>query len=368
MYFHPGVCAQCGCSTYDLLDSALPAAKFRGIVTVESWQSFGGKVLTDTSGVAAFATGDESDGEIYDDTTKVPNAANKAKATRDSWARYPTIPTFNGGKTNRNIGTFAGMADVQGMDLYVAACAPHITPFGQHPPLRGAYDYIRNTRENHMPLPTWLYAQGLAPTWNKTRPIVGGKIHVQPDPQEIAVQAFSVVAAGGKGLLWFQSNQEEASHAPARWQAISEANWIIRSVRDHLRIGDVTGMARTTGDAIVELVRARDALIVPLIGLATTAAPTDPSCAAAFIDESAVPHWVLASQTLDVDVTVPADFGVADLFEVTSKAVIDLPAQPLTNGRVVRLKNLVVDNARPARLFVLARDKAVRASVAARLP
>jgi len=43
---------------------------------------------------------------------------------------------------------------VQGIDFYVAACAPHITAWGFGVPLRGAYDYLRNTRDNHMPLPT----------------------------------------------------------------------------------------------------------------------------------------------------------------------------------------------------------------------
>ena len=44
--------------------------------------------------------------------------------------------------TNKHVGVFAGMADIQGIDFYNAACAPHITEFGVIQ-LRGPYDYLR---------------------------------------------------------------------------------------------------------------------------------------------------------------------------------------------------------------------------------
>lgn len=317
--------------------------------------------ITDTSIVAGFLTGDESDGEVYVDG--VPAAAGKAERARRLWAMYPELTVYNGGKTNRNVGSFAGMTDVQGMDFYVAACAPHITTWGTHPPLRGAFDYLRNARNNHMPLPTWLYAQGLHSGWNQGG--LFGEVHVQPDPQEILVQAMSVVAAGGKGLMWFQTDQAEADHAPARWQAVSDANWMIRGVRDLLREGDPTGAATSTGEAIVEAIRARDAIVVPVIGLATSAAPSDVGCAASFIAESWVPHWVLADQSLRVEVTVPADLGVVDVFEMTPDGVADLAAPPAVDGRAFVLEGVEVGNDRPVRLFVLASHDGVRADVAA---
>ena len=49
---------------------------------------------------------------------------------------------------------------------YVAACAPHIQEFLHPPPLRGSYDYLRLTRNNHMPLPTWTYSQLLDDGWD----------------------------------------------------------------------------------------------------------------------------------------------------------------------------------------------------------
>lgn len=341
------------------------------------------RALTDTSRVAGFMTGDESDGEVYGDDG-VPNPSRKAAEARRLWRMYPEVPVYNGAKTNKNVGSFAGMCDIQGIDFYVAACAPHITRWGTHPPIRGAYDYLVNARNNHMPLPTWMYAQGLHQGWNKTALIGGATIHVQPDRQEILVQALSVVAAGGKGLMWFQVNQEEAEYRPARWAAIAEANWLLRGVRPFLREGDITGLARADATpeewaddpAIVDLVRARRALVVPIVNITVAAAPTDVSCGASFLSEATVPHWVLADAAPDVVLDIPDDFGVVDLFEVAVEGDVFDPASRVARdvdfpvrvaGRSVTLEGVALSNARPVRLIVLAADEAVRGEVLARL-
>lgn len=327
--------------------------------------------LTDTSGVAGIATGDESDGSIYQNDDEEPDYGKptpwgKAKKTTEAWDAYPELPTFNGAKTNRYIGSFAGMADIQGIDLYAAACAPHITAVFDHPPLRGPYDYLLNARNNHMPLPTWLYTQGLSPAWNVNQPLTGVEIHVQPDPQEILVQALSVVAAGGKGLMWFQANQEEAEHAPARWQAISKANWMIRGVRDILREGDITGSASGPDDVIVEVVRGTDAMVLVVINLNHAAAPDDVSCNTnKYISESAVPHWVLNDYAPTVELAVPEDVGLYEIFEVTNGTTPD-PSMPVViDGRTVRLEGIPLSNAEPARLYVFAMNPDVRGRVGA---
>ncbi|MCX7943063.1 MAG: hypothetical protein N2746_00945, partial [Deltaproteobacteria bacterium] len=256
---------------------------------------------------------------------------------------------------------FAGMADIQGIDFYVAACAPHITAWGKHPPLRGAYDYLKNTRNNHMPLPTWMYAQGLSPVWNKN----DGKIHVQPDPQEIIVQGYSVMAAGGKGLMWFQMNQEEAAYKPSRWAAIAEVSRTFASLRKYLREGDITGMIKGSSDAIVEMIRSEEALIVPVIGLKTSKAPTDISCGASLLSEAMVPHWILADQTVSFEITVPDDFGVYEIFEISQGKISPSKVNYILNGRKVTVENVSISNSVPVRIFVFARDKTVRQQVSA---
>ena len=58
--------------------------------------------------------------------------------------------------------------------------------------LRGAYDYIRSMRNNHMPLTSWGYSQAFE-QWHSGL----GKGTVNAG--EVTAQIASVVAAGGKG-------------------------------------------------------------------------------------------------------------------------------------------------------------------------
>lgn len=351
----------CNMSGTQMVNTGFTGTGYKGLITDVLDLASPGTALTNLDNVSGLFTGDEVDGELLVNGQSKPEL--QAIESRSLWGYYPSRPTYQGGKTNHNIGTFAGATDVQGMDFYIAACAPHITPFGTHPPLNASYDYLRNTRDNQMPLPTWLYAQGLSDVWNKN---TFGLVHVQPDPQEIAVGAISVIAAGGKGLMWFQTQLQEADHAPLRWEAISRANWTFRAIREQLRVGDVTGYAKTNGKAIVEAVRSHDAIVVPVINLDVQTAPTDIGCGTAFLSEATVPHWILKSQTLNVTIDVPTDFGVDDVFEIVDGKVVDSsPGSVSVSGRSLELGAISLSNAKPARVFVLAANPSVRTAMGA---
>ena len=358
MYFYGG---RCGLSGKTLVNTTLPglAKKLRVLVGDDF---LGGPTpetqITDTSAVAGFLTGDESDGEY--ESNGFPAAELKARSSRRLWSMYPGLPTYNGGKTHKKVGAFAGMADVQGMDFYVAACAPHITPVNSPNPVRGAYDYLRNTRNNHAPLPTWLYAQGLHAGWNKT--VLGLTIHVQPDAAEILVQAISVALAGGKGLMWFQTDLDEAALSPERWDAIARANRTFRAVRGWLREGDPAGLASSTPTTLVEGIRARDAIVVPILDLEATKGPNDIECAKVFVG-GPVPHFSFATHATEVRVRVPDDFAVDDVFEVVGQAVKDAPSYSIV-GRELRF-TLTLSQADPVRVLVVANSKSARATAAA---
>ncbi len=311
-----------------------------------------------TDAIAGVMTGDESDGELYEDDG-TPKPAGKAAKARVSWEYFPELPVYNGAKTNGHVGTVAGMADIQGIDLYVAACAPHITQWGIHPPLRAPYDYLVNTRNNHMPWTTWQYTQGLSPAWNRTD-LLGNKIHAQPNPQEILAQGLMVAAAGGKGLMWFQTNEDEAEHNPERWEAISQVSWMYRGVRHLLREGDITGMVHSGPDTLSEVIRSRDALVVVVINTLTTSGPTDISCGGALINELTVPHWVFAPNNPTIHVEVPKDFGIIDVFEVLHRETIDIRDSIDVLGRQITLNSVALDNTLPVRLYVLASEYEVR--------
>jgi hypothetical protein len=362
-YVHGGIVSKCNVDAFKLLNDVLP--KTGGLHALAADDLGTQNTFTNTTAIAGFMTGDESDKAVYDKGTGKPLAWQKAKKSTELWAKYPEIPTYNGAMTNRLIGTFAGMADIQGIDYYVAACAPHITQVFSKFEITGAYDYLRNARDNHMPLPTWLYSQGLHEGWNTKHPLFGHTIHVQPDPQELLVQGMSVVAAGGKGLMWFQIAEKEIKHSPARWQAISTVSWMVRGVRRHLRAGDITGMAQAPAGALVEMIRAPDALVVVVINTRVAKKVDDTCNALKYVSESSVPHWVLAPHSPTVTVTVPADFGVAELFEVRGRQIVSpLPYGTQINGRQLAIQNVSLDNQTPVRLFVLAGNAQVRAQVA----
>jgi hypothetical protein len=360
LYIHGGVCRACGgCDTATLLGETLPGIGLNAIATDDlSDLSF-----ATTAGLAAFSTGDESDGEIYESDGR-PRAALRAAASRRAWSRHAEVPTFNGAKTNRNIGTFAGMADVQGIDFYAAACAPHITPWGTHPPLRAPFDYLRNARENHMPGTTWLYTQGLSPVWNRTVPLLGTEFSIQPSPPELYAQAFESIAAGAKGLMWFQSNIDEGVHSPPRWEAITRVNRMVGSVRELLRTGDPIG-ARSTGSAIVEAIRSADAIVVPVVSLRTRSGPTDVGCGTV-LSEAAVPHWTWDPSVVELSIAVPDDFGVLEVFEVAPGGIVDAAGVSTgIAGRTLTLSGVSLAEGVPVRLLVLARTEALRDRVAA---
>jgi len=217
--------------------------------------------------------------------------------------------------------------------------------------LRGSYDYLRAAHRNHRPMPTWLYTQGL------------GEWSAQPTPSEYRVQALSVLAAGAHGLMTFQTSLTRASQAPDTWTEMGSLNQDLQAIRHLLREGAPTGMARVTGGrAIVEAIRARDALVLIVIGLETSQEPSELRC---LIGRNR--PWQLATQTVDVAVDLPPDLGLADVFEVEDATVHDAASPPFRVGRTVHLPAIAIDDATAGRIFVLAADPALRADIATRL-
>ena len=312
-------------------------------------------ILTDTTAIAGILTGDESDWSYTTDEGG-PKPENKATRARKVWRAYPELLTYNGAMTNKHIGAFAGMTDVQGIDIYAAGCAPHILAFGDHPPLRAPFDYLRNARNNHMPWPTWLYSQGL------------GGWTINPDPQEILVQGFEVIAAGGKGLMWFQAGTELAKEFPDTWQAMSDVNWMVRGVRPLLREGDVTGLASSDTDTLTEAIRSPEALVVPVITLAADIAPTDQDCLLYGLGQiEDEPHWILTERTISVSVTIPDDLAVNDVFEIFPDRVEDVSYPVTMDGRRIVLSDIPVSNETPVHMFVFATDAELRSQISGRL-
>jgi hypothetical protein len=317
------------------------------------------KIYSDDPRVLAVMIADEPDKDYGDpaDPTSGPKAL--AKQAEDFWQNEPGVATFVGGSRHRYAGAYDGVADVAGMDIYAAGCAPHITDIGAYPPLRAPYDYAVAVRENHMPLPTWIYAQAFNGSSNSS------SMDRQADPAEARVQAYDVISAGAKGLLYFQLILKEIAvnaRNEATWTELGKVNREIRAVRPWLQAGDPMSTAKQLagGEAIVEAIRSKDAIIVPVIGLSSCVAPTDADC---FLNRDV--HWLLRDDWLSIEVPIPDDFRLVDAFEIADGTVA--PIKGTLAGRTVAIHGIEVGEKQPTRLFVLAADPSVRQQVMAAL-
>ena len=357
---------RCNAPTAEVLNSIAPQRSDYRVLIGDDYLSSpdAGTGLLETSRAAGFLIGDEVDGEIYD-ADGLSRANLKAREARQLWSMHPELPVYNGAKTHGHVGTFAGIADIQGIDYYIAACAPHITEDGAPIQLLGAYDFLRNTRENMMPLPTWQYAQGLHSGWNLSR---GTEVfHRQPAPQEVIFQAFSAMAAGAKGLMWFQTSLEEAAAAPRSWEAIGASNRAFRAVRNLLREGDLSNQATVlAGDVLAQTITARAGIVMPLLNTNTTSSVTDALCLrnALFPDE--VPHWTFGETEARVTVKLAPEQRLTDLFEVGLDGLLhEVEWYTDAEARTVTIEAIPMSNEAPARIFVLAGDRALRREIEA---
>jgi hypothetical protein len=310
-----------------------------------------GMRFTDPSRVRARLLGDEVDNRATAEL--IANGKMRSMAEQSTYwmLQEPSVPTYIGGSRSRHVGMFAGSTDLQGMDFYIAACAPHVTDFGRHPPLRAAYDYLRITQKNHRPMDTWLYTQGM------------GSWPAQPTPSEYRIQALSVLAAGAHGLMTFQTDLEEAVRSPDLWRAMGETNREVRTLGPLLRESAPTGAARaSSAEVLVEALRVRGGMVVVVIDLASSSGPTDVLCAL-----GRARPWVLTAQTFDLEVDVPDDMGVRSVLELGGGALSDRGGQTTVRNRTLVISGVRVDGATPGRIFVIADDPVLEASVRSRL-
>jgi desulfoferrodoxin (superoxide reductase-like protein) len=328
--------------------------------------------LQDSSNVLGKLLGDEIDSHLDDQLRDLMTQ------TDSLWKDEQPIMTYVGGSRSRMSGIISGIADIQGMDMYIAACAPHVQIFTDVPPLRGSYDYLRLTRNNHMPLTTWLYSQLFDDAWDAQ--FEGHTIsHRQPKPDEARIQAMSVIAGCAKGLMYFQSEIKEKEYYGDTWDEIGKFNKDIGAVREYLREGDCTDMVKSSdgsdyhANSIAQAIRSPEAIIVPVINLKNDGGMSSVECELGK-DE----HWNIKDHTVSaITVNIPNDFGqVVDKFEVLNGKITNITGaeykpqvlgtdaygNSLVGGSLT-IANVALSSKVSTRLFVLANTADVRTNV-----
>eukprot|EP00949_MAST-11_sp_MAST-11-sp1_P002008 g2008.t1 len=286
--------------------------------------------IKNLSNVASIFIGDEVDGKL-DDNLRDDNP-------RKSNKQWPGLPTYQGAKTNSHIGAYAGITDIQGCDAYIAACAPTIVAAVETLPLNYPYQYLRNTRNNHMPLPTWLYSQLYSDAWS-----------YQPHENEIVAQVAMTVLAGAKGVTVFQSYEEMIRKYST--ENIATALQTIRALREDFRSGDIGGAiisssAKLNSDIIAAVVRSPTKVILVLLNIKARGYNT--LTCHVFLGT----HWTFSKQTVDsVELTLPQDIKVGNPREQVGNT-----SQPVSgvsiSGNTVKLSNVQLDDELLARYFV----------------
>ena len=172
----------------------------------------------------------------------------------------PNTLTFQGSKTTRNVGSFAGITDIQASDAYCAACAPTMLAVVLPLPVDYPYKYLRNARDNHAPLPFWGYGQLYSDAWT-----------YQPNTNEIIMQLGQAVAAGSKGLMFFQSYAKFLSQKKSVGD-IGSALKSILAVGQVIHQGDVAGLGVSTSgtvgkDVLIEVIRSPEQVLVVVVNI-----------------------------------------------------------------------------------------------------
>lgn len=289
--------------------------------------------------IDAILLGDECDGDI--DAKHIRSTFQKAAISAQV---APTVPTYVGSKTLRNIGTFAGLADIQGSDAYFAACAPTMSPAVVKLPFGYPYFYLKNARDNHAPGVFWGYSQLYSDAWS-----------YQANANELIAQMGMVVLSGSKAMMFFQSHHDD--FGKHKIKTISKLLKSIKAVGDVIREGDIGGLNFELSDkpqALVEVIRSPEKVLVTVINT-NAGGYSNLLCHVGITNK----HWTFHKQTLD-SITLKWNQeivgGLSNWQEAVDGELVPLSGVKIsgdaTKQQDVVLSNVELDDQVPVRLFL----------------
>ena len=287
----------------------------------------------------AVLMGDEVDGKLDADHLRKP-LGDIYKLTRAA----PDVISYQGSKTNHNIGAFAGMTDVQGSDAYAAACAPTMLAVVHTLPLSYPYDYLRNARDNTVPLPFWGYAQLYSEAWS-----------YQADADELICQLGQLIASGTKAAMFFQTDQKAM-----KGHKTSEVGEVIRSLQPAtsvMREGDIEAVgvssSASDGDLLVAAIASDKQILV--VAVSTKAhGYSNLLCHTEVLDR----HWTFSDLNVDkIELDFAQNSGLktaSNWKELANGKAGDISGSVKvhTDGDKVTLGGVRIAAERPVRLFL----------------
>jgi len=326
----------CGVKGTDIIVNMFNAGEY--VITSESfWQN--NKQLFNSTiypTVAAMLISDEGDDDLE-------HAHENSQRYYQAHELYPPLAVYQGGHTHTYMGAFSGLTDIQGMDFYIAACAPHVTSFDSTMQVQGAYDYLKNARNNHMPLAMWGYSQWEDDSWPIKELQTG----------ELIIQLASVVASGSKGLMLFQSAMKNKDQ-PA-FEASGNFIKSIAHLGEDIRQADIGGGGKVEksckdNEAIVEVLEGPDSII--LLVISTNASGySDVLCYSHMSS-----HWNFKEFTIDnIKFDVPDDFKVGSVKMIKNGNEKDSDASFSQDGNRITVSNVELGATTVAKMYKLTR-------------
>ncbi len=326
------------CDGKSLVDvvNALPAAAH---VVTDAGTASKVTPAAQAAAIDCILLGDEADGGV-----DAKHVRKTLKMADISAAVAPKVPTYVGSKTLRNVGTFSGIADIQGSDAYSAACAPTMSPVIKKLPLSYPYAYLRNARDNHAPGVFWGYSQFYSQAWS-----------YQANANEIIAQLGMVVLSGSKAMMLFQSYHD--MFAKHKIGLVSQALRSIKAVGDVIREGDVGGLrfdVKNNPQALVEVIRSPERVLVAVVNT-KAGVYSNLLCHVGITNK----HWTFQKQTLE-GITLRWDTeiggGLSNWQEAVGGSLVPLSGVSVSGDagkqQDVVLANVALDDAVPMRLFV----------------
>lgn len=281
------------------------------------------------SAVSSIFIGDEVDGKMDSNLrTPIPAQMNRL---------YPEIPTYQGAKTNAHVGSYSGITDIQGMDAYIGACAPTIVPVIKPLPIEYPYLYLLNTRNNHMPLPTWLYSQMYSDAWS-----------YQCNGNELTTQIAMTVLAGGKGVTLFESYQDNFKKHDTK--GIKRVLTSFQALGEDIRTGDINGAIISGADGaknvLVGTIRSPGKLIVVVLNV-DAKGYSNLTCHI-YLGK----HWTFQKTTApDLTVSIPSNLKLSNPKEQLGSDSASISGVSVS-GNTAKISGLQLDDDITARFIV----------------
>ena len=207
------------------------------------------------------------------------------------------------------------------------------------------HQYLRNARDNHAPLPFWGYGQLYSDAWS-----------YQPSTNEIIMQLGQAVAAGSKGIMFFQSYAKFLSQKKSV-SDIGSALKSILAVGDIIHQGDVAGLGMSTSgtigkDVLVEVIRSPEHVLVVVVNIHASGY-SNLLCHTIVLDG----HWKISDlhlDSIDLDLgTAPGISGLENWREATGGTLQPLSDVTISkSGGKVQMSGIDVRSDMPLRLFI----------------